>query len=64
MATQQIIEEESESRTPTIWDDPSVPVGDSPSLPVFPLVISAAAWTVWIGFLVTMTVHALRSRGV
>jgi len=63
MATQQVIEE-SEARAPTIWDDPSVPVGDSPPLPIWPMILSAAAWIVWIAFLVTMTVYALRTRGV
>ncbi len=41
------------------WADPSVPVGDAPPLPKWPLVLTGSAWLVWIVFLLLMAV----SRG-
>lgn len=36
------------------WADPSVPMGDAPPMPKWPLVLTASAWLVWIVFLVVM----------
>lgn len=33
------------------WHNPIIPAGDSPSLPAWPLAVSAALWFVWLGFL-------------
>jgi hypothetical protein len=44
------------------WNDPNIPCGNSPPLPRWPMVLAAVAWTAWIGFLVAMTVAALRSN--
>ena len=50
-------DEASESETePTIWDDPSVPVGDAPPLSKGPLVALVIAWAGWTIFLVAMMI--------
>ena len=36
------------------WDDPSVPVGNAPPMPRWPLVVSAIAWLAWVVFLIAM----------
>ena len=36
------------------WEDPSVPVGNSPPLPRWPLVMATLAWLAWVVFLVVM----------
>lgn len=36
------------------WDDPTVPVGNSPPLPRWPVVVTAIAWIAWIAFLIAM----------
>jgi len=36
------------------WDDPSVPIGNAPPLPRWPLVVSAVAWFASVVFLVVM----------
>ncbi len=36
------------------WEDPTVPIGDAPSIPRWPVVVNAIAWFAWIGFLVAM----------
>ena len=41
------------------WADPSIPVGDAPPLPKWPLVLLGIAWLASIAFLVLMAV----SRG-
>lgn len=33
------------------WDDPSIPAGNSPPLPGWPLWVSAALWGAWMVFL-------------
>ena len=43
------------------WDDPSVPCGDSPPLPWWPIGLAALGWAAWIGFLIAMVVLVLRS---
>lgn len=39
---------------PSKWDDPSVPVGNAPPMPRWPVFAWAVAWTLWIVFLVAM----------
>jgi len=41
---------------PTIWDDPSVPVGDAPLLSKAPLVALSIAWLGWTVFLLVMMI--------
>ncbi len=36
------------------WEDPTVPIGDAPAIPRWPVVVNAIAWLAWIGFLVAM----------
>ncbi|MCH7840447.1 MAG: hypothetical protein IID38_09480 [Planctomycetes bacterium] len=36
------------------WDDPSVPIGNAPALPRWPLVLAAVAWFASVVFLVVM----------
>ena len=36
------------------WEDPSVPVGNAPRLPRWPLVLFAVAWVAWVGFLLVV----------
>jgi len=36
------------------WDDPSVPVGNAPPMPRWPLVVTAIAWLAWVVFLIAM----------
>ena len=36
------------------WEDPSVPVGNAPALPRWPLAAFGIAWLVWVAFLVAM----------
>jgi len=38
------------------WDDPSVPVGNAPPMPRWPLVVTAMAWLAWVVFLIAMLV--------
>jgi hypothetical protein len=38
------------------WEDPSVPVGDAPALPRWPVYLLAIAWGGWIVFLLVITV--------
>jgi len=41
------------------WDDPTVPVGNAPPLPHWPLVVAGLAWLAWLVFLIALLV----SRG-
>ena len=43
------------------WNDSTIPCGNSPPLSRLPMVLSIVVWIAWIGFLVSMTVLALRS---
>ena len=43
------------------WNDPSVPAGDSPPLPRWPLIVSVVAFVLWIVFLLAMTVIRTRT---
>jgi hypothetical protein len=36
------------------WDDPSVPIGNAPPLPRWPLVLAAVAWFASVVFLFVM----------
>lgn len=38
------------------WADPSVPIGNSPPLPRWPLVVGCLAWVAWVAFLGAMVV--------
>lgn len=41
----------AEAQTPSKWDDPSVPAGNAPSMPKWPLPLMLAVWGTWVGFL-------------
>ncbi len=50
---------EPESKEPAPkydWNDPSVPAGDAPPMPRWPLIASAVAFGLWFIFLVAMAV--------
>ncbi len=36
------------------WEDPSIPPGDSPPMPRWPLAAFVVAWVGWLGFLLMM----------
>lgn len=36
------------------WEDPAVPVGNSPPIPKWPLAVITAAWLVWVLVLFVM----------
>ncbi len=36
------------------WEDPSVPIGNAPPLPRWPVAVSALVWAGWIALLVAM----------
>ena len=38
-------------QTPSKWDDPSVPAGNAPPMPKWPLPLMLAVWGTWAGFL-------------
>lgn len=51
---------EVEQEERSIWQDPSIPLGDAPPLPRWPLGLFALAWIGWITFeimLLTKAVH-------
>jgi hypothetical protein len=50
--------------TPSIWADPRVPAGDSPPLPMWPLVGGVILWCGWIAFLVVMMIHRVETAPV
>ncbi len=45
-------------REPTVWEDPSIPVGLSPPRPRALLFCSVLLWMAWVVALVTMAWHA------
>lgn len=47
-------ESENKKKSRVNWDDPSVPVGNSPPMPRWPLVVSTIAWLAWVVFLIVM----------
>ena len=54
-AQKQDASDQSEERAPRInWEDPSVPVGDSPRLPRLPLAVACVIWAGWVVFLFAM----------
>ncbi len=40
-----------ETQTPSKWDDPSVPAGNAPPMPKWPLPLMLVVWFAWVGFL-------------
>ena len=36
------------------WADPSIPVGDAPPMPYWPVAVFVAVWVGWIVFLMIM----------
>jgi len=46
------------------WEDPSIPAGDAPSMPRWPLVLSVVAWCGWLAFLVVMMLLRLRTTPI
>jgi hypothetical protein len=46
------------------WDDPSVPAGDSPPLPRWPMYFWSGLWLIWLAFLVAMVIVRLRGPKV
>ncbi|MCO6435557.1 MAG: hypothetical protein J5J06_00540 [Phycisphaerae bacterium] len=43
-----------ETKPNSVWDDPTVPVGNAPPRSSLPVVAWALAWTLWIVFLAAM----------
>ena len=39
---------------PTIWEDPTVPIGNGPFTDRWPIAAWAAVWLVWLAFLAGM----------
>jgi hypothetical protein len=46
------------------WADPSIPAGDSPPMPRWPLVVGGAIWCAWVAFLTVMVIIRLRTTAV
>jgi hypothetical protein len=44
-------------------NDTSVPAGDSPGLPRWPLVLAAVAWGAWLVFMIVMMLLRMTSSG-
>lgn len=38
------------------WADPSVPAGNAPPMPRWPLVVSAVVFALWVCFLIAMAI--------
>ena len=38
----------------TIWEDPSIPIGNAPPMPRWRVLVAGLAWLAWVGFLVVM----------
>ncbi|MCB9866310.1 MAG: hypothetical protein H6816_06705 [Phycisphaerales bacterium] len=43
------------------WEDPSVPAGDAPPLPRWPLYASGAVFALWVCFLIAMAIVRVRT---
>lgn len=41
---------------PTIWEDPTVPIGNGPFTDRWPIAVWTVVWLVWLVFLVAMLV--------
>ncbi len=50
------VEDQESGKGHIDWEDPSVPIGDAPSLPKWPVAVSALVWACWIALLVVMLV--------
>ncbi len=46
------------------WDDPSVPPGDAPAMPRWPMILGAVAWGGWVIFLVVMAIVRIRTTPI
>ena len=46
------------------WEDPSVPIGNAPQLPRWPLVLAGFAWLAWVVFLIVMMLAGNGARAV
>lgn len=40
------------------WEDPTVPVGNSPPIPKWPLAVVTLAWVGWVVFLFTVMLNS------
>jgi hypothetical protein len=40
-----------EPKAPTKWDDPTVPAGNAPPMPKWPLALMLSVWVAWVAFL-------------
>ena len=48
----------NESKRPRVdWEDPSIPVGNAPPLPRWPLTVAGIAWLAFVVFLMVMMVN-------
>lgn len=56
-------ESDSGSGPPSVWDDPSVPVGNAPPRSKWPLVLFGTAWAGWVVFLMFMVRAARQATG-
>lgn len=45
------------------WEDPSIPVGDSPPLRRWPVVAWSVAWGAWVVFLIWMMLSRIQPGG-
>lgn len=36
------------------WEDPTIPIGNAPSMPRWPAVVFAVGWVGWLAFLLAM----------
>ena len=46
------------------WEDPTVPVGNAPRLPRWPLAVMGLAWLVWVVFLAVMLLSIVQAPAV
>lgn len=59
MSTDTRKDEKDRSRPKGVdWSDPDIPAGDSPLLPLWPLLASAALWGGWVVFLVVIVLSS------
>ena len=56
-------ESDAETAPPSVWDDPSVPVGNAPPRSMWSLVLLGTAWAGWVVFLVFMVRAAQQASG-
>jgi len=52
-----------ETKALSVWDDPTVPVGDAPPRSKWLLVAMATGWSAWVVFLVAMMLSVRESTG-